>query len=187
MEVPYSGRAILNDNLNGFEITIPTKKNWFLTLFLGVWLYGWGMGEFSAIDMFNGFLVSDFEFFSFFIIIWLCVWSVAGFFVFKTIIWNLTGKEVITFGQGQLTIEKKGSLFSKPKSYDLKEVTKFRVKEEENKSGFWGVKKDASNGTIRFDYGMKTVKFGIEVEEAEAYFIIDTLKSKKILTEENYL
>jgi hypothetical protein len=34
MEIPYTGRVIYNETLEGFEITIPTKKTGFLFCFL---------------------------------------------------------------------------------------------------------------------------------------------------------
>jgi hypothetical protein len=34
MEKPYNGRAIINEGSYGLVITIPSKKNWFLIIFL---------------------------------------------------------------------------------------------------------------------------------------------------------
>ncbi|GAB3938349.1 hypothetical protein [Mucilaginibacter myungsuensis] len=39
--------------------------------------------------------------------------------------------------------------------------------------------------TIRFDYGMKTIKFGGGLDEAEANHLLQRLKDKKILTAHN--
>lgn len=191
MERPYNGQAILNDTFNELEITIPTKKNWFIIIFLGAWLGGWTMGELFAIGALIGLLGGNLGFANFFLLFWLCGWTVGGFFAFKTFLWNLTGKEIITFGQGQLTIAKKGSLLSKPKTYDLNEVKKLRAKEEENLYGaFWGRRNNfssinSSSGTIRFDYGLQTVKFAGGIDEAEAIFILDKLKTKRLITEAN--
>jgi len=57
MEKPYNGRAIINEGSYGLGITIPTKKNWFLIIFLGAWLCGWVSGEISAI---KSFITADF-------------------------------------------------------------------------------------------------------------------------------
>lgn len=191
MERPYNGQAILNYTFNELEIIIPTKKNWFLIIFLGAWLGGWTIGEFFAIGTLTGFMGGGIGFANFFMLFWLCGWSVGGFFAIKTFIWNLTGKEIITFGQGQLTISKKGSLLSKPKTYDLNHVKKLRAKEEENiYGGFWGGRNNfggmnSSNGTMKFDYGLQTVKFASGIDEAEANFILEKLKAKKLITETN--
>jgi len=42
------------------------------------------------------------------------------------------------------------------------------------------------SGTIRFDYGLQTVKFAAGIDEAEAKFIVDKLKERHLLTEINY-
>lgn len=191
METPYSGQAILNDTLNGLEIIIPAKRNWFLIIFLGAWLGGWTIGESFAIGTLIGFSDYDLGFANLFMLFWLCGWTVAGFFVVKTLVWYLAGKEIITFGQGQFSIAKQGLLLSKPKIYDLKYVKKLRAKKDTNfYYSFWGVRNNLgamnpSNGTLQFDYGMKTVKFANDIDEAEAYYIIDKLKGKRLITEEN--
>lgn len=191
METPYNGQAILNDTLNGLEIIIPAKRNWFLIIFLGAWLGGWTIGESFAIGTLIGFSDYDLGFANLFMLFWLCGWTVAGFFVVKTLVWYLAGKEIITFGQGQFSIAKQGLLLSKPKIYDLKHVKKLRARKEETiYYGFEGVRNNlgamnASNGTLQFDYGMKTVRFANDIDEAEAYFIIDKLKVKSLITEEN--
>lgn len=191
METPYNGQAILNDTLNGLEIIIPAKRNWFLIIFLGAWLGGWTIGESFAIGTLIGFSDYDLGFANLFMLFWLCGWTVAGFFVVKTLVWYLAGKEIITFGQGQFSIAKQGLLLSKPKIYDLKHVKKLRARKEETiYYGFEGVRNNLgamspSNGTLQFDYGMKTVRFANDIDEAEAYFIIDKLKVKSLITEEN--
>lgn len=191
METPYNGQAILNDTLNGLEIIIPAKRNWVLIIFLGAWLGGWTIGESFAIGTLIGFSDYDLGFANLFMLFWLCGWTVAGFFVVKTLVWYLAGKEIITFGQGQFSIAKQGLLLSKPKIYDLKHVKKLRARKEETiYYGFEGVRNNLgamspSNGTLQFDYGMKTVKFANDIDEAEANFIIDKLKVKSLITEGN--
>ena len=103
--------------------------------------------------------------------------------------WNLTGKEIITVGQNRLTIDKKGALLYKPKTYDLNEVKHVRIQGDNIGRGFFSERNDGtfnSGGTIRFDYGFQTVKFAGGIDEAEAKFIVDKLKEKHLLTEKNY-
>jgi hypothetical protein len=129
---------------------------------------------------------------SLFILFWLAAWTVGGFFAFKTFLWNLIGKEIITVGQNRLTIDKKGALLFKPKVYDLNEVRSVRV--QDDNSGFGGFFAGRRNdfggfnmgGTIRFDYGLQTVKFASGIDEAEAKFILGKLKERRLLTDKNY-
>ncbi len=187
-EKPYQGRAIVVDTFQGLEITIPTKKNVLLILFLSFWLCGWLMGETFAIGAVGG-LWRSLNFAGLFILIWLCGWTIGGFFAIRTLIWNVIGKEILHFEQGQLTVQKQGAIFFKPSTYDLSEAKNFRV--QEDKYGYGGARRTGlaplyDGGTIRFNYGLKTLKIAGGVDEAEAEFILTKLKSKKILTDKNF-
>ncbi len=50
IEKPYEGRAKVNFDGLSLLIKIPSKKNWFIILFLAAWIGGWFMGETSAIS-----------------------------------------------------------------------------------------------------------------------------------------
>jgi hypothetical protein len=147
---------------------------------------------FFAIAALTGFIGGHIGIGNLFLLFWLCGWTVGGFFAIKTLLWNLKGKEIINMGQGYLSIARKGLLFSKTKTYDLKEAKKFRSQEETNDfSAFRGGRRNNlvafyANGTIRFDYGLQTVKFASGIDEAEANYILDKLKTSRILTETNF-
>jgi len=190
METPYGGRAVFNDTVGGLEISIPTRRNWFIILFLGAWLGGWVFGECFALGSLTGIL-GKMGSADLFMLFWLCGWTVGGFFAFRMFLWNLNGKEVISIGQGQLTLDKKGALFFKAKTYDLKDAKDFRVQNDDySYNGFGGLRGNnfwtMNMGTIRFDYGLQTVKFAGGIDEAEAKFILKSLTDRKILTEKNF-
>jgi hypothetical protein len=190
MEQPYRGRAILNKNYNGWEIIIPARKNWFLILFVGAWLCGWCCGEVVALTMIIGTMGKNPA--GLFILVWLALWTIGGFFAFRLFIWNIMGKEVISIGQGQLTVAKKGMLFFKPKTYDLNEVRNIRAVEDNSGYGNpWGIRMTSfggftSSGTIRFDYGLQSVKFAFGLDEAEGRYILQGLRDNNLLTDKNY-
>ena len=82
-------------------------------------------------------------------------------------LWNLIGKEIITIGQSRLTIDKKGALLFKAKTYDLTEVKNIRVKDDNwgfnspfagSRSGGGWLEASMRAETIRFDYGLRTSK-----------------------------
>jgi hypothetical protein len=186
MEAIYNGRAIFEDTFQGIQITIPAKRNLFIMLFFSVWLCGWVDGELSGLGSLVG-VGNGMGDANFFLLFWLVGWSLGGFVVINILIWYLIGKEIITIGNGEISIEKKGLLFFKKKIYDLNQVKKFRVQEDFNlKSSFIGrrnvVTAYANTGAIRFDYGMKTIKFGMEIEEVEANFMLQRLKKSGVLT-----
>lgn len=183
MELPYSGRAIIDENFDGIAITIPTKKNWAIVLFLGFWLFAWCFGEFFAIRELTGGGSGAPDLFLF---VWLGGWTIGGFFAFRALCWMVIGKEIITIGQGALTIDKRGALFYRSKTYDLREAKNFRAIEDRASLGVFGSRRGSiynldKNGTIRFDYGMQTIKFGDGLDEAEANFILQKLRNKKLI------
>jgi hypothetical protein len=183
MELPYNGRAAIIEDFNGIQIIIPTKKNWFIILFLGFWLCAWFAGEFFAgreVLGLNGGGPA------YFVIIWLCGWTVGGFFALRTFWWTLMGKEIISIGQGGLNIDKTGAFLYRAKAYDLREAKNFRAQEDYMAIGPFGTTPANifnldKKGTIRFDYGMQTIKFGDGLAEAEGNFIIQKLRDKKLI------
>ncbi len=187
MQPFYQGRAIINPTYNGMEIIIPAKKDSFVLVFLGLVFVG-----FLALEFFdpnhifhsaeNGRPDAD---------LMLRMTSVAfGIFLAGALwLWYLSGKEVITFSSGELTICKERSI-TKTKTYNLKEAYNFRaVKEQATDQRVfrhgrrrlpkpWHI---ANSGTIQFDYGSKVIKFGNELDLAEGEYILERLRDKKLI------
>src|SRR5438874_5491060 len=85
---PHAARFI-QEQVEGVEqLRIPTRRNWFVLLFLSVWLTGWTFGGFAAV---YGLLTQ----FSFFILIWLCGWAAGWCFAAITIGMQISGSEII--------------------------------------------------------------------------------------------
>jgi len=186
MEKPYTGKASVEESFNQTIITIPSARNIFAAIFLGIWLCAWAGGECMAIGMgvFAGGVISGF------MLVWLAGWTAGGIFAFRALVWMVSGKEIITVGQGELTVAKKNLLFFKPKTYSLSDAKKFRVRDDSANMGYYGRQNNlggfGNTGTIQFDYGMKTVKFAAGVDEAEASYLLQKLKEKHLLTERNF-
>jgi len=186
MEQPYSGRAIIEDDFSQMRITIPARKHWAIIIFIGAWMGGWAMGM-NAVLHGIGSAPSGFGGLDLFMLFWSIGWTVGGVFALSILFWQLFGKEIITVESGRLTIEKKGALFVRPKTYDLSEVKNVRVQDtNQYADGFWGTRRRGYNafmpdGIIKFDYGFKTVKFAGGIDEAEANYILERLRAKKLL------
>jgi hypothetical protein len=186
MEIPSRGRATIDENFDGMEITIPAKKNFFIIPFLGVWLCFWLVAEIFVLSMLVGGSVGGPP--GIFLFVWLCGWTAGGIFAFRAFWWNVAGKEVILIAQGAITLDKKGALFYKAKTYDLRESKNFRAQEDNIAYGPFGnmsmfnLFNLKNSGTIRFDYGLETIKFANGIHEAEANFIILKLKDKKYIS-----
>jgi len=192
MEIPYAGRAIITDLYNGAEITILPFRQAIFCLHAVVFLAFFGL-------------------FSYFIFIFIFIDKTARpasdkqvtYFVFAmygiilfgllsagyAIWWMIMGKEVVTIADGVLTINKVNAL-EKTKSYDLSLATNFRAEEEVVRRGrnfgrvegyAWQV---AVKGTIKFDYDVvDTIQFGDWLSEAEGNYILERLRSKKLISD----
>lgn len=170
MEIPYPGKAIINETYAGLEIIIPPQRNWVVIIFLGFWLMGWLVGELLTLGVITGLIPSDTGSGKFFLLLWLGGWTAGGVFAIKAFVENLSGKEIVTVEHGELTVEKKYLFFSKSKSYSLEDAKNFRTK----------------NGTVQFNYGLQTVSIAEGIDDAEATYILTTLKKLRLLTDNNF-
>ncbi|MBK7712540.1 MAG: hypothetical protein IPJ37_17440 [Bacteroidales bacterium] len=103
IEKPYDGRAKIDFDGLRLKILIPTKKNWFIIIFLMAWTGGWYMGESSAIKelLSSKNIAADS-----FTIFWLIGWTVGGLFAITILVWSLFGWELIYIDSGIFKVEK---------------------------------------------------------------------------------
>ena len=189
MEKPYEGRAIVEDELTAIRITVPAQHGKTSLLFISCWLVGWAFGETMAlrslaVDWRNG------QFGNIFLTIWVTAWTIGGVSAVRMLLWSIWGREIITVGQGILTLAATGSLFGKPKSYSLQDVRYLRVQDpaygEAETARRFNLTNPKGAGTIRFDYGLQTVDFASGIDEAEASYLLALLRKKHLLTDKNF-
>lgn len=174
---PALMRSTVTPEPNGIKVVIPAKRNWFILLFLTFWLCGWVVGEFSVpLVLFKQNTPAGAKLFS---LAWLGGWTVGGGFAIYTWLWQLKGAEIITFTPSGLL--KKRSIFGygRQQEYSIQHINNLRVATQgynpfDFSSGgqFWGI----SGGTIAFDYGAKTYRFGAGLDESEANQIVKQMK-----------
>ena len=189
VEQPDQGRSTIQHGEDGeLRISIPAKKHWFLLIFVGAWLGGWFFGEQAAIRMLfnaNGSIAG-----SIFIFCWLIGWTAGGLLAILIFLWQLAGIERITVQEGILKLEKRIFNFSASKSYDINFITNFDFQEQtktflgtpQRGLDFTGL----TGGTLKFDYGMKTVRFGSELAEAEARHLLSHFQANPDFQEGNF-
>lgn len=184
---PENGRAKIHELGKEIRIIIPSRKNWFTILFMGFWLCGWAVGEFSvplvilSDDAPGGMDI--------FLIAWLVAWTVGGILAIRNFLWNLIGHEEIIISSNTISIARKIAGIGRNKEYLLSEAKRFRVSLGRSSPwanagrslDFWGLKQ----GRIKFDYGMKTIRFAGPIDEAEATNILELLKSRGFIREAN--
>ncbi|MCH8569030.1 MAG: hypothetical protein LAT67_12225 [Balneolales bacterium] len=168
------------------EIEYTSKKNLipkvFITLPFGIWLTG------------LAFLIS-FHFnpgthvlLIVFIFVFTVMWSALGFSLFDLWLWVMSGKEIIEVSDGKLSITKRVFLFKRKKVFDLAHVRNL------NDSKIFGFKAALNglpylgfeNGMIRFDYGMKTFRFGNGISRLSALKIISEFKESRLFSKSNF-
>ena len=178
--VPVPGRrSTTEDTPSGLQITIPTKKNWFLILFMGFWLGGWLFGGVSAPAAIISEGIPSAA--AMFIIFWLGGWIVGGCLVAYVWLWSLVGKEVIIVGNQHLTIKRDVLGFGRVKRYESSSISNVRLSPEHltmwdvrSNLRFWGI----GGGNAAFDYGSSTIRIGNGVDESEASTIVDEVADR---------
>ena len=86
-----SSRVKITDGVVQVTIEIPTKRNWFVILFLGFWRCGWAAGELMVpTKLLTG---SDPKAPAAFMLAWLGGWTIAGAAAITIFVWMLAGRE----------------------------------------------------------------------------------------------
>lgn len=171
-----SARLTSRLTADGYQISIASKKNWWMLLFLPLWLAGWTQGGVleirSLLDPHSGQP-------ALFMVLWLVLWAFAELFVAYAWLWNAFGKEVVTVRLGNLVLKRDILGFGRSRLFPVSEISHLRS------SGlfgsfrlgwagtlnFWGL----SGGMIAFESGRKTHRFGIHLEEDEATQVVAEL------------
>lgn len=167
---PY--RACLESVSGGVELIVPTKRNYFVLVFLSLWLCGWAAGEIQGAHSFASKALTDNPEPGF-TVVWLAGWTVGGAFAVLTLLWNLAGRERIVLGNDEFLIRREIFGIGFGKRYALRAVKEFRVVESSDPPGPFGMQPRnpfgfGGGGPFAFDYGSKTIRFGSGIDVAEA-------------------
>lgn len=171
-----SAKASVFDTPAGLVINIPSSKNLILMFFLGFWLCGWLFGEFSVIrQLATGKTAAGI---SLFMVAWLGGWTVGGAVAIYFWLWNVAGHEIISLTPTSLTLRRDILGFGRSKEYDLPSIKNLRIVPMLGISNFNFPTQSLTGGSMAFDYGAKTFRFGGGLDEAEASHLIEVLKSR---------
>ena len=172
-------RATITETPTGLLITIPANRNWFVVLFVGFWMCGWLFGEVSAIIMLARAKTPLPA--NLFMLAWLGGWSVGGAFAGYLWLWNVAGKELIALREDTLAIKSDVLGLGNVREFDLSEVCDLRIDKLSPRLTMFNYNSPAQmfgTGTIAFDYGAKTFRFGLGLDESEARQLIVRLNSR---------
>lgn len=189
IETPSSGRAKIFKNGNDLEVQIPTRKNWFVIIFLSAWMGGWFMGETFAITTL--FFGDTPLFANAFLLFWLAGWTVGGIFCITILLWSIAGQEIIKIENGVIEIGKQIFSLKRSKKYHINEVRHLSINPTSD-NDMWGMGYQRNlfglrgGGVLKFDYGLKTLKFAGGIDEAEGRLMIETLRMNSNFKEQNF-
>ena len=172
------GRSIFNNLPQGIEVVIPAKKNNSIIFFLTFWIVAWVFGEVFAI---RTILSDEGKAETLFMVAWLGAWTIGGAYAIVSWFWSVKGKEIIRIDGILLKHITDFVLFKRSKEYEVAHIKELRT--DPSDSSFLDYEKGSLNmgftgGTVVFDYGHSTHKFGVDLDEAEAKHIVETLKKR---------
>jgi len=182
---PSQARFVVTEEPGAVRVTIPVNRTWSLILFVGFWLCGWAFGEFFSIyQLLAGKWESALS--RLFTIAWLGAWTVAGAYIISTWLWGLAGREVILLRPDSLTLRRKVFGMGRSDEFDPRQIRKLRVPPlpfDARKSPFGRDSWFWKSGSIAFDYGASTHRFGFNLDEAEAKLLLEAIKKRLPLQE----
>ena len=170
VEVP-TRRSTLEQAEDGMRYTLPPRRQTSSMVFIPVWLVLWAIGFGTAIRSLLDDPLQPF------LIFWLLIWTAAGVAAFYGWLSQAVGSELVTLSPGTLKIKRSVFGIEPTREYDATQIRNLRVeltvptwyRPKRN----WGA---FDEGTIAFDYGAWTIRFGAGVDEAEASMIIGEIK-----------
>lgn len=167
------------DTPDGLLVVIPARTRWFAALFLLVWLAGWAMGELAAVRALLSGAASGPG--GLFMAFWLTGWTCGGGLALYSLLWLLVGQERILLVHDALRLRKVVLGLGPEKSFDLAQVSNLRAAPGGRSAGTSGglqVPTVGGSGLVAFDYGARTVRFGLDIDEPEAAWIVSQLGAR---------
>ncbi len=191
---PPAARHIVQDEGTKLEIIIPTPRNWVKLALEGLWLIPIGiilvyLGGSIVISLLfaviqelerpSGEIVGGFLF-GLFGLAFGGLWFGSGAAGIYAYLWDLAGKEIIQATPNSLTVSQRLLSYDRSKEYGAEHIRNLRVSAPPAARGrfdTWTRRafKVPANGMIAFDYGAKTFRFGLDLDEAEAEQIVATI------------
>jgi len=171
-------RFVIEQTPQGEQIRVPAPRQWFVMLFLPFWLVMWTIGGVTAIYA----LITQFQVF---LLFWLCGWAAGWIFAAGTLLWMFAGSETIRLIGLDLEVAHHAWGFSRRWLYQGSQIKDLSVAVQPAWPFHfaWQVPffRAGRNGSIKFNYGPRTVYAAPGLDDAEGQMIVDRL-AKRIRT-----
>lgn len=154
------------------QVTVAARRSWFVLAFLAVWLTLWTVGGLLAITQ----VLTSFDLF---LAVWLCFWAVGWLYAAATVVWQLRGREVLRVVDRDLEIILRSPGFNRSRVYHGREIARLTAHDGGGPFQVHGGAFATANpltagrsGSVRFDYGARTVYAAAGLDEAEGRLIV---------------
>lgn len=119
-----------------------------------------------------------------FLTFWLVLWTVAGLIALHNLIWTVLGREVVEVNGRSLQVRKMVGPIHRDQEFALEHLQDLRVPGSAPASKSttwslprffkprWGLPLGIEPGTVAFDYGSRTYRFGHRLDDAEGKQIV---------------
>ncbi|MEN8241704.1 MAG: hypothetical protein ABFS17_07275, partial [Chloroflexota bacterium] len=175
------------------RVTLPVKRNLFYILWTGLFIFAWGQMLYAFLA---SFIFENPEFdlakvtlseteniapiivFGIIVLLFILFFLGFGLLAIYSFLWLIIGKEIFEANSSVLKVTRQLYSWKRTREYAAEDVKDLRVTTKQLWFGSTRAlqKLLGSNGMIAFDYGAKTIRFGLEIDEAEAKQIILALK-----------
>jgi len=162
-----SARSTMISVPGGIELRIPSSRNWFVVFFLALWLCGWVFGEFNVVrELQHPAENAPVAFMAF----WIVGWTVGGFFALATLAWLVAGREHVTIAGDEFAVRREAFGIGWTRRYELRNAKNLRVFDAPVDAGPFGMRDPYGfrSGPFVFDYGPRSIRFGVGLDVAEA-------------------
>jgi hypothetical protein len=175
---PYKPRARIAETGNAIQIEIPFRPKSFMARLVWLLFTSFLLGSWYAVFILSIKAPTQDKPLSLFTAIFAVVTVVWLFFnlVFSGVWWQMTfGREIVTVTPQELILWWRP--FGRRRRFRLAEVKNLRVLED-TFSVFWPYARGYPPFVVTFDYGAGTVRFGANLDPAEARQIVALLKER---------
>jgi len=166
-------RTVIDVTPEQVRVVMPVPRVGCVTAFLGVWMIGWVVGEYSAIRaLFTSAYHLNLS--ALFLVFWLLGWTAGGVVFGALFLLLLDGREIVTVGDG--IIRRRVEAFGVGLSwrYSLEQSSNWRPTGAEGDDGV--------NSFVSFDHngpkGMKMIRFGTGLTESRVEEITTEVLSR---------
>lgn len=175
---PSKPRFTIQQIASGITVSAPARRNWFILLFLIAWLGGWTVGGATAIA--EALRPGEQQVF---LLFWLAAWLLGEVYVLIIILWQLAGREELTFSSGNLIHRVAIGSLGRAREFSGSDIRHLRPSPQialpwMDQMRWMPPIFGSGQGAIAFDYGAKTYRIGAGLDEAEGRLVLAEIQKR---------